>query len=354
VQVAVNVVAESAFTVSGHGVHSAYLEDLALLRRLPDVRLTTNRPIRTDIQHLHTVGPYAVATQRLGVRNVVTAHLTPASLANSLRGHRTWHEPFLRHLRAVYNRADTVLALCPGDVDVLAEFGVTAPIRLLPNSIDAAAIRSGMPSRAAARQRLGIAPDQPLVVGVGQVQPRKGIRTFLTCARDVPQAAFRWIGGMIFGPLAARRGEMRRLVRGAPPNTRFVGAHPRPAVFEYLAAADLFFLPSHHESCPMAVLEAASAGVPIVLRDLPRYRNLFGAGFQYGTDETFTDIVRACLTDRDLRLSLAQGASRVADRFDSALRARELTAVYRSLSGLPRATADGWPWAMLGALSRDE
>lgn len=136
---------------------------------------------------------------------------------------------------------------------------------------------------------------------------------------------------MIFGPLAARRSEMNRLLRDAPSNARFVGVLPRARVLEYLAAADLFFLPSHHESCPMAVLEAAAAGVPILLRNLPGYHELFGREFCYGTDETFADIVGRCLSDPDLRLSLARDASTVADRFDSAPRVRHLLSLYRSL-----------------------
>src|SRR5690606_37134960 len=45
-------------------------------------------------------------------------------------------------------------------------------------------------------------------------------------------------------------------------------------VAEILAAADFFVSASHHEGIPIAVLEAAAAGVPSLLSDIPRHRIL--------------------------------------------------------------------------------
>ena len=39
---------------------------------------------------------------------------------------------------------------------------------------------------------------------------------------------------------------------------------PRRDVERFYAAADLFALPSLHEGCPVAILEALAAGVPVV------------------------------------------------------------------------------------------
>lgn len=325
----VNLVSESAFTIGGHGVHSAYLEDLALLRVLDGVEVSVNRPRRADVQHVHTVGPYASRLMRAGRRSVITAHLTPASLVGSLRGDRLWHAAFLRRVRDHYNRADVVLAVSPGDVQAIHDLGVSAPIHVVPNAVDVAAVR--VADRAIARRRLGISPDAFVVVAIGQVQPRKAVNTFVGCARAIPDLMFHWVGGMIFGPLGADRPEMRRLISGAPSNVRFIGAVPRHRVFEHLAAADLFFLPSRYESCPLAVIEAAVVGLPIIMRDIPGCRALFGDGCRYGDDGTFVDLVRACVDNPAMRADLARAASTMAWRFDSAIKATRLLRIYRSL-----------------------
>lgn len=325
----VNVVSESAFTIGGHGVHSAFLEDVALLRVLDGVEVSVNRPRRADVQHVHTVGPYASMLMRAGRRSVITAHLTPASLVGSLRGDRLWHRAFLRRVRDHYNRADVVLAVSPGDVPAIRDLGVSGPVQVVPNAINVAAVR--VADRAIARRRLAISPDAFVVVATGQVQPRKAVDTFVACARAIPNALFHWVGGMIFGPLGAERPEMRRLISGAPGNLRFTGTMPRHRVFEHLAAADLFFLPSRYESCPLAVIEAAAAGLPIIMRDIPGCRLLFGNGCSYGDEGTFVDLLRTCVDDPAVRADLARAASEMAQGFDSAAKAARLIRIYRSL-----------------------
>lgn len=326
----VNVVSESAFTIDGHGVHSAYLEHLTSLSRTDLIKVSANRPRRADVQHAHTVGPYAMSLLLSGRKRIVTAHLTPGSLTGSLRGDRFGHPPFLRYLARCYNMADVVVAVSHADVPGLVRMGVRRPIRVVPNSVDVQAIRALTTDGRATRQRLGLPQDRHIVVGVGQIQPRKGLPTFVSSARSVPDALFCWVGGMPFGALSARRAQMRRLVAGAPANVRFTGALTRRRVFDYLAAADLFFLPSWHENCPIAVLEAAAARLPILLRDLPTYERQFGDSCAYGDDSTLVDVLRRLLDDPQRRAVLSRRASRMAEEsFDSRTRASRLLEVYR-------------------------
>lgn len=328
----VNVASESALTVTGHGVHSAYLEDLSSLRRVEDINVSTNRPGRADIQHVHTVGPYAMSLLSSGRGRVLTAHLTPRSLAGSLRGDRLWHGAFVRYMRWCYNQAHVVLAVSDMDATDLVRMGVRRPILVVPNSVDVAAIHALTRDRARARDRLGIGQDAFVVLGVGQVQPRKGVDVFTACARSMPEALFYWVGGMPFGPLSAQRGAMNTLLSTPLGNLLFTGAVARTAVFDHLAAADLFFLPSWHEGCPMAVLEAAAAGLPIVLRDLHTYRAQFGDSCAYGADHTFVGLLRRLITDGRRRDALSAKASRMAEeRFDSGAKASRLLEIYTNV-----------------------
>jgi 1,2-diacylglycerol-3-alpha-glucose alpha-1,2-galactosyltransferase len=326
----VNVLSESAFTVGGHGVHSAYIEDVAMLRHTAGIEVLTNSLRRADIQHAHTVGPYAMSLLRSGGIRVVTAHLTAGSLRGSLRGDRYWHSSFMRHLRASYNSADAVVAVSRSVKTELESMGVVKPVHIVPNSVDVAVVRHLSGLREESRERLGVKPDEFLVMGVGQVQPRKGITTFIECARALPQARFCWVGGMIFGPLADRRTAMRSLVSRAPKNADFVGPVKRLEVLRRLAAADLFFLPSTQENCPMAVLEAAAVDLPILLRDISSYGDLFGSDCSYGNENTFVQQIEELINDRDRLAELSRKAGGMAARFDSSMKSSQMLEVYRA------------------------
>ena len=119
----------------------------------------------------------------------------------------------------------------------------------------------------------------------------------------MPDVTFCWVGGQIFGPATASYFPTRRSALRAPRNIIFAGQRARSEVFSYLASADVFFLPSYHENCPMAVLEAAATGLPLVLRDLPQYLELFGNASLYGSEDMFPAIIRRCLTDESLKLT---------------------------------------------------
>ncbi|MFI6548540.1 glycosyltransferase family 4 protein [Streptomyces prunicolor] len=317
------------------------MEDIAMLQRMPEVDVLTNSLRRADIQHAHTVGPYAMTLLMSGRVRVVTAHLTAGSLRGSLRGDRYWHSAFMKHLRRFYNSADAVVAVSRSVKSDLEDMGVAKPIHVVPNSIDVAAVRSLNSRRAESRERLGVKPDEFLVVGVGQVQPRKGIATFVECARAVPEATFCWVGGMIFGPLADRRTEMRHLISSAPRNCYFTGPLERSDVLRRLAAADLFFLPSLQENCPMAALEAAAVEIPLLLRNIPAYSELFGSDCKYGDEGTFVRQIEEFIDDRELLAEQSRKSSRMAAKFDSSLRSSRMLEVYRAaaLTGLMRSQA---------------
>jgi 1,2-diacylglycerol-3-alpha-glucose alpha-1,2-galactosyltransferase len=328
----VNLVSESTFTVGGHGVHSVFLEDLHLLGSMNGIDATVNRWRGRAVQHVHTIGPIGAAhLRRAHGRSVITAHLTPGSLTDSLAGDRRWQRPFMRHVVHCYNLAGTVLALNTLQADELRALGVRRPIRVVANTLDVAALQKKSLVRQKARIRLGLPADRSIIVCVGQVQPRKGVYTFLRCAEDMPRTLFCWVGGTIFGYLAASRRRLRRIMEEPPSNLMFTGPLPRATVYAYLSAADLFFLPSYHENGPMAVLEAAGAGAPILLRDLPQYRVLYGNAPLYGGENSFVHLIRSCLSDLDLSGQLSRRSATIAKRFDSQMKAPLLRGIYSDL-----------------------
>ncbi|WP_122261389.1 glycosyltransferase family 4 protein [Ornithinimicrobium cerasi] len=333
----VNMASESDVSVQGHGVHTAYVELALALERRDDVTLVRGgygESVECDVYHLHTLGS-AMWRKILDprARKVVSAHVIPDSLVGSIRLARYWRPLARRYMRWFYGRADRVLAVSGTVARVLQdELRVPAErIEVLHNTVDMRAYRTTPADRTAARRHLGIADDAFVVVGVGQVQPRKRIDVFEQLARRHPDVVLIWVGGVPFKHLGAEYGAMRRLMERAPGNLLFPGVVPHPEVRRYLQAADVFCLPAEQENHPMCILEAAGVGLPVVARDLPEYDDTFGDDVLRCEDATFADAVALLRDDPSVYATWQQASARIAERFDSSAAAERLVGIYRDL-----------------------
>ncbi len=126
-----------------------------------------------------------------------------------------------------------------------------------------------LPAKGAFRRARGLASDEPLVLYIGRLEPRKGleltVRSFAICRRRVPNARL-----VIAGP--ARPGYAERLTRlaselgigDAVDLPGYVNARER---LEALVDANLFVLTSYAENFGMAAVEAMASGTATLLSD---------------------------------------------------------------------------------------
>jgi glycosyltransferase involved in cell wall biosynthesis len=134
-------------------------------------------------------------------------------------------------------------------------------------AVDESELERARADRHRTRLRLGIPPDALVVGGVGTMDWRKGPDLFVQLAAMVTRRLserdirFVWVGGDSEGP---NRGglvvDAKRL--GLGDQISFIGPLDRPA--ELFAAMDVFALTSREDPFPLVMLEAASAGVPLV------------------------------------------------------------------------------------------
>jgi len=325
----INVISESAFTVQGHGVHSAFTDTVDALKTYTDCDVEANTNRAADVVHIHTVGPYSLYKLLRGrAAKVVSAHVTPDSFVGSLVGAKYWYGLAKAYLLWFYNRSDGVLAVSNEVVDELKAMGVRAPVYLVPNTIHTQSFATTPDSRKQARQHLGLADDKFVVLGSGQVQPRKRVDCFVTCAQDLPNVEFVWAGGMPFKGVAADSRGMQEIIDTHPQNLKFTGMLKREEVAEWYHAADLFFLPSIQETFGIVIVEAAAAGLPVLLRDIGQYRDTFGQGYASGTDESFTEIIRRFSQDKPYYRLWQTVSKSIAERYDSKTGAERLMEVY--------------------------
>jgi glycosyltransferase involved in cell wall biosynthesis len=139
-------------------------------------------------------------------------------------------------------------------------------IRVIPNAIDARTFAPGPQTEA--RTALGINPAGSLIVTVGHVQPIKGQHDLISAlarvrARRGP-VRLAIIGNDRFDPKYTRLVRQRIAEGGLGTEVSLLGQQSPERIAMWLRAADLFVLPTYHEGCCNAILEALACGTPIV------------------------------------------------------------------------------------------
>jgi glycosyltransferase-like protein len=155
------------------------------------------------------------------------------------------------------------------------EYGVGAGV--VHNGVDAARFGSADPGLAAALRRRAGAEGRPLILSVGGIEPRKGSDTLMralaalrSSGRD-PVLAI--VGGHSFQDYRAYADRVLAMLPelGLELGRDVVqlGTVPDAEMPAWYAAADVLAFPSTKEGWGLVVLEAMSAGLPVVTSDLP-------------------------------------------------------------------------------------
>ena len=164
-----------------------------------------------------------------------------------------------------YERADLVWVPQESVVEVLREYGFKGHVEVMDNGSDLVA---DYPEKyfVEARQRLGIPPDEFVMLFVGQHIWEKNPRLIIEALARIPDVPFR----MYFVGTGYAADGMRELVseRGLDRKVTFVGSiTDRERITDYYAASDLFLFPSLYDNAPLVVREAAALHTPSVMAE---------------------------------------------------------------------------------------
>jgi glycosyltransferase-like protein len=185
-------------------------------------------------------------------------------------------------------------------------------------------------ARAAWRAQLG-----RYVLTVGGIEPRKGsldlLEAYALLYAEHPDVRLVIAGGETLFDYRDYRAHWETRGAELAIDPVVLGPVPDDELPPLVAAADAFAFPSRKEGFGLAAMEALAAGVPLVVRDLPVLREVFGPAARFAaTPEGLADQLGQALTHRDPLLRAA--GRELAARHTWSQAARRHLDFYRSLN----------------------
>ena len=216
---------------------------------------------RPDILHIHGIGPAIVTplAKIFGLKVVVTHH-------GEDYAREKWGKIARKVLKigeyCAARFADELIVIAPTlDRKLAARYG--REFRYIPNGIHLAKPIGNLTSI----QRYGLMPGK-YILHVGRFVPEKRqtdlIAAFLRI--NAPDWHLVLVGGSDHSSAYSAQVEASAAI---DPRVVLTGAIERSHVAELLEHAAVFALPSTHEGLPIALLEAMSYGLPVLVSDLP-------------------------------------------------------------------------------------
>ena len=180
-------------------------------------------------------------------------------------------------------------------------------------------------------------PERPTVAFLGRMEePRKGMPVLAAALPSVLDA----VPGLRV--LVAGPGDPREVTDGLAPEVaaacEFLGPVSDEDKARLLASVDLYVAPNTGgESFGIILIEAMSAGAPVLASDLPAFVRVLDRGTAGATfvNEDSADLARRLvelIRDPELRRELALRGRRRADVFDWSVVASDVMAVYETVS----------------------
>lgn len=330
----IHVISETVFHIKGNGVHTAFVDHVDLLKSKSGIEvIVNNEKGKGDIFHSHTYGPYYFMKGfPYKHKRVLTTHVIPDSIKGSLPMWRLWM-PFVKwYFKQVYSYADVCIAISPRVHEAILEIGAKTNIVNINNPIPIEKWQRTDENRQKGRALLGIKEDAFVVLGVGQLQARKGVEDFVDVSEQVPEAEFVWVGGRPFKMMTEGISRIDERIAHAKENMHFAGMYDLDTMPLVYAAADLMLFPSYQENCPLAPIEAAASGMPVIFRDIPEYVSLYDHPYLKAKNtDNFVEMTKQIITSSAFYQEGVGISKQLITQFDRNMILQKLLAVYEEL-----------------------
>jgi glycosyltransferase involved in cell wall biosynthesis len=273
--------------------------------------------------------PYTVRTM---------GQLTPWALAQSATKKQIYTRLIERHN---LDRAAAIHCTTAAEAEDVYRFGIQAPALTLPLGVEP--IQPNADAGKRLRLKYGIAQDTPIVLFLSRLHYKKRPDLLLRSLSYLKQA------GICFHGIIAGSGQTEYVNQlqelavslDLAQHITFTGLVIDRAKDELLQGSDLFVLPSFSENFGIAVAEALSAGLPVVITSGIQIAAEIAAAdaglVVSGEMQPLADAIAQVLGSPQLRHKLSQnGKALAASRYNWSKISQDLALVYQEIVGRSR------------------
>jgi glycosyltransferase involved in cell wall biosynthesis len=279
--------------------------------------------VRPDVLHIHSIGPalFTPLARMLGLRVIVTHHVL--NYENDKWGRLA--RGLLRCGESLGMKfANGRIAVSEGLArQMSAAYGV--PVRAIPNGIDKPRVIDKTDTLTA----FGLNPGR-YALSVARIDEQKRQLDVVAAYGRLKSPSWKLalVGGADYAS-----GYAKAVAEAArqTPGVVMLGHQSGDALAELYSHAGVFVLPSSHEGQPIAVLEAASYGLALVLSDIAPHRELALPGARLvavGDSAALADALDACFAAAEPQRMAATDRNRVLAKHDWLNIAQQTLAVY--------------------------
>ncbi|MFX0047850.1 MAG: glycosyltransferase family 4 protein [Candidatus Hermodarchaeota archaeon] len=196
---------------------------------------------------------------------LISAHQTHYDTDNAFIFSKQISQLFKIYLRSYFKFAD--LVVCPTEYSkriVRTELRFDKYIKLISNGVNTQVFKHSSKKRTHFRKNFNL--NSTTVLCVGMPIERKGFYDFIKISREMNKYPFLWVGKRAF-PIIQQNLNYNI-------NNLIMPGYVEDIISAY-SAGDIFCFPSYYEGEGIAILEAMSCGLPVVIRDLPTYEGRF-------------------------------------------------------------------------------
>jgi L-malate glycosyltransferase len=263
-----------------------------------------------DVLHTHYAMPHAASAylaQKMlrsrPIRTVTTLHGTDITLVGQAPS-------FFAVTRFSIQESDVVTSVSHWlREETNRIFDPGRPIEVIPNFVDTDAFR---PRKVVERREQFARPEEKIVLHISNFRPVKNVPAVIEVFDRIQR---RHAARLLLVGDGPERAPVEHLVqeRGLESRVLFLGN--QEFVEDIFPMADVFLLPSLHESFGLSALEAMAAGVPVVVTKIggpPEVVVEGECGFLRAPDDLdgMTDAVHRILADPDLARALGEAGVR--------------------------------------------